>query len=241
MGVSAFLTMALCAFVRAQQDDSTVRERHLAMLACWAAVALATLSKGLIGLVIPGATLLIYTLWTRHWAIWRRLHPVMGMTLFLVIAAPWFARVSACSPEFAHFFFIHEHFQRYATHEAQRIGPWYFFIPILLVGLLPWSALLPGICWQGWQKQPAAQFQIQRLLLAWAGFVFVFFSISGSRLPAYILPMFPALAMLAAPLLPGMGKKTVWGIVCSLLLAGIAVLLAPLTWHRVPTLPVWPR
>ena len=227
MGVTAFLTMALCGFIWAQQDDATPRETRNAMLAAWAAMALATLSKGLIGLLIPGASLLLYTLWSRDVAIWRRLHLRVGLCLFLVIAAPWFVVVSARNPEFAQFFFVHEHFQRYATHEAQRVQPWFFFIPVLVAGVLPWTALLPAILRQGVRVKmaTASSFNTSRFLLVWAAFVFLFFSMSGSKLPAYILPMFPAVAMLGAPLLLSFGRKTAWALAITQAVLGVAALI----------------
>ncbi|KAF0815467.1 Undecaprenyl phosphate-alpha-4-amino-4-deoxy-L-arabinose arabinosyl transferase [Andreprevotia sp. IGB-42] len=233
MGVSAFLTMVLCGFLWAQHDDASKEAQRNGMLAAWAAMALATLSKGLIGIVIPGAALVCYTLWTQDWKVWARMHFGKGLALFLLLAAPWFLLVSHRNPEFAHFFFIHEHFQRYATEEARRVEPWHFFIPILLAGLLPWTALLPAIAQSGWRKQGGQRFQPQRFLLAWAAFVLLFFSASGSKLPSYILPMFPPLAMLAAPSLPRLGRKNAWALVITLLLAGIALLIvAPILAAR---------
>ncbi|SMC29276.1 4-amino-4-deoxy-L-arabinose transferase [Andreprevotia lacus DSM 23236] len=226
MGVSAFLTMALCGFIWGQQDDASPSENRNAMLAAWAAMALATLSKGLIGLVIPGAALFFYTLWTRDWQVWVRMHFAKGIALFLAITAPWFVLVSMRNPEFAQFFFIHEHFQRYATDQARRLGAWYYFIPILLAGLLPWTALLPAVARQGWRKDTSVRFQPQRFLFAWAAFIFLFFSASSSKLPSYILPMFPALAMLAAPLLPKLGRKTIYGLMGTLAVSGVIVLIA---------------
>lgn len=206
MGVSACLTLALCAFLWAQQDDASDTEGRNGMLLAWACMALATLSKGLIGLVIPGAVLVAYSLWMRDLSLWKRLHLGKGLLLFFAISAPWFVLVSRANPEFAYFFFIHEHFLRYATKGAQRVQPWYFFAPILIAGMLPWTAMLPGALWRGWQQVPRQGFQTNRFLFTWAIFVFAFFSASGSKLPSYILPMFPALIMLIAPDIPDLSK-----------------------------------
>ncbi len=195
MGVTFFLTLTLCAFLWANDATATAREARYAMWLAWAAMALATLSKGLIGVLIPGAVLVLYSLINWQWAHWRRLQWLPGIALFALIAAPWFIVVSARNPGFAQFFFIHEHFDRFLSTVHRRDEPWWFFIPFLLVGLLPWTTLLPRLVREGWARRPGT-FQPQRLLLVWVVFVFVFFSKSNSKLPSYILPMFPALALL---------------------------------------------
>lgn len=199
MGLTFFLTLALCAFVLAQRDDASAREHRWWMHTAWAAMGCATLTKGLAGVLIPGATLLLYVAWTRQWTLLRRLHPTAGVALYAAIVVPWFIAVSLRNPGFLDFFFVHEHLQRYLTDTARRPGaPWYF-LPILLVGFLPWTTMLPALARFGARADARRRFQPQRLLLAWAVFVFVFFSASRSKLPSYILPMFPALALLAGP------------------------------------------
>ncbi|MCW3481185.1 glycosyltransferase family 39 protein [Neisseriaceae bacterium JH1-16] len=198
MGLTFFLTVALCGFLVAQRDEASDTERRNAMWLTWAAMAGATLSKGLVGLVIPGATLVLYSLTTWQWTFWRRMHWASGLVLFFALTAPWFVAVSLKNPGFFDFFFIREHFQRFLTTEAKRTGPLYYFVPVLIVGLLPWTTLLPAMLNTGLRREPGKAFQPLRLLLIWSVFVFVFFSISKSKLPSYILPMFPALALLAA-------------------------------------------
>lgn len=197
MGLSAMMALALCSLLLAQRKDATAAEQRNWMLACWAGMALAVLSKGLIGIVLPGAVLLLYTLVSRDWTIWKRLHLLSGLLLFFAIAAPWFILVSLKNPEFPHFFFIHEHFQRFASKVHHRDGPWHYFIPILLVGSMPWLPLLPQSL-AGALREERRGFQPGMMLLIWCAFIFFFFSISSSKLPSYILPIFPALALLVA-------------------------------------------
>ncbi|NDP43035.1 MAG: phospholipid carrier-dependent glycosyltransferase, partial [Aromatoleum sp.] len=111
-GLAFFLTLGLAALVVAQRDETPAGERRAWMWLVWAAMAGATLSKGLIGLVLPCAALLTYTMLTRDLAVWRRLHLVSGLALYLALTAPWFVAVSRANPEFAQFFFIHEHVER---------------------------------------------------------------------------------------------------------------------------------
>ncbi|HUS24667.1 MAG TPA: phospholipid carrier-dependent glycosyltransferase [Candidatus Binatia bacterium] len=189
MGVAFWLTLSLCGFLLAlRAGDPDSRRRW--MLVVWAAMAGAVLSKGLIGVVIPGTVLLLHVLSTRNWRLLAQLEWLRGLPLFLLIAAPWFVLVSMRNPEFAHFFFVHEHFERFLTTEHHREGaPWYF-VPILLGGLLPWLSLAPAAVRDGW-RDPSG-----RVLVLWCSFVFVFFSISKSKLPGYLSPIFPAMAML---------------------------------------------
>src|SRR5208283_663 len=167
------------------------------MWAAWAALALATLSKGLIGIVLPGAALFVYTLLESDLSLWRRLHLLSGAFVFAVLAVPWFAVVSARNPEFFDFFFIHEHFTRFLTTEHRRTGAWWYFVPVLIGGVLPWLSVFAWSAYRAWRDAPtvADRFSWRRFALLWALVIFLFFSASGSKLPSYILPIFPALAL----------------------------------------------
>ncbi len=195
--LSFWLAAALCAFLLAQRASLSAGAQRGFMLAAYAAAAGATLTKGLIGLVIPAGALVVYTLAARDAGPWRRLHLVPGTILFLALAAPWFILVSSANPEFARFFFIHEHFQRFLTTSHRREGDWYYFVQWFVVGIMPWLLIWAVTLRRSWRDAPvdANGFSWERFCLAWAGFVFVFFSVSGSKLPGYILPMFPALAL----------------------------------------------
>lgn len=208
MGLSFFMLATLAGFLVAQTSTEKRTERN-AMLIAWAAMALAVLSKGLIGIILPGAILVIYTLVQRDWALWRRLHIIAGLAVFLLLSAPWFVAVSLANPEFFQFFFIHEHFARFLTKVHGRFHPWYTFIPILALGLLPWLMSFFPAMWQGWRlHEPRNQFQIRRFLWIWAAFIFFFFSISDSKLPPYILPIMPALAWLIGDYLTRVPDRT---------------------------------
>ncbi|AJP49639.1 hypothetical protein PG1C_11830 [Rugosibacter aromaticivorans] len=198
MGVSAFLAAAIFALCLAQRDDATPLESRRWQDGAWVLLALATLSKGLIGIVLPAATVVLYALWQHDLNLVSRIRPWRGLVILLLITAPWFIVVSFVNPEFANFFFIHEHLQRFLTKVHHRYEPMWYFIPILLIGMLPWlGSLLPGIK-AGFGEDASKRFQPQRFLLVWVVLVFVFFSISDSKLPSYILPLFPALATLVA-------------------------------------------
>lgn len=196
MSLSVFLASAIFAFALAQRDAATPRETRHWMWAAYALLALAVLTKGLVGLVLPAATLVAYTLWQRDWGLWKKLHLVSGLALFFALAAPWFVAVSLANKEFFDFFFIHEHFQRFLTKVHRRYAPMWYFVPILLVGLAPWTLAVFGALRRAAQQDTAARFQPLRFLLVWCVVVFGFFSVSSSKLVPYILPIFPALATL---------------------------------------------
>ncbi len=225
-GRAAFLATALAALLLAQRATATPTACRNWMLVAWAAMALATLSKGLIGIVLPGGALVVYTLLQRDFALWRRLYVGRGLLLFLAIATPWFVLVARANDEFLQFFFVHEHFQRFAEPGHRRPGNWWYFVPLLLGGSLPWLPVLAAGARQlVVDTRPGPNgFSWQRFALAWTAFVFVFFSASSSKLPSYILPLFPALALLTGWLLARFEPRTLAWLCFPLTLASLVVL-----------------
>ena len=196
-GLTLWMSVGLGSFLLAQRSAASAAARRRWMWAAWAALALATLSKGLIGIVLPGAALVAYTFIARDWQLWRRLHLLSGCAIYLAISAPWFVAVSMRNAEFFDFFFIHEHFTRFLTGEHRREGPWWYFVPIFAIGILPWLTVFAWTAPRRWgaAERDANGFDWQRFALVWSAVIFLFFSASGSKLPSYILPIFPALAL----------------------------------------------
>jgi 4-amino-4-deoxy-L-arabinose transferase-like glycosyltransferase len=227
-GLSFFLALGFAALVIAQRAETGDSARRTWMWVAAAALAGATLSKGLIGLVLPGGALVVYTAATRDFALWRRLSLGSGLVVYLLVTAPWFIAVALANDDFLRFFFIHEHVQRFLTTEHSRPGAWYYFVPWLLAGLLPWLSILGAGLVRAWRDGApnALGFSWQRFALVWAAFVFVFFSASGSKLPSYILPMFPPLALVTGWLLARMGTRTLIRLLTPLALSGIVLALA---------------
>ncbi|MGC2519049.1 MAG: glycosyltransferase family 39 protein [Burkholderiales bacterium] len=211
MAVTFFLSASVFGIALAQRDGAEAGARRRWMLAAWAAAALAVLTKGLIGIVLPVGAVGFYILVERDWKRLARLHIVSGGLLFLLIAAPWFIAVSRANPEFFHFFFIQEHFERFLTKEHGRYQPMWYFVPVLLAGMLPWTVSLVPALWRSWVRSPGEKFQPQRFLLLWAVVVFAFFSVSDSKLASYVLPIFPALALLIGRYLAHAGKGVALG------------------------------
>lgn len=163
-------------------------------------VALATLAKGLIGIVFPG---LVFLLWIGIVGRWRRLGELLlspAPVLFLLIAAPWFLLVERANPGFAYIFFIREHIERFATPEASRPGPIYYFVLAFIGGFLPWTLLFGRALARArgaWRERLKGR-EDWLFFALWFFVILVFFSLSHSKLLPYILPAFPAAAALTA-------------------------------------------
>jgi 4-amino-4-deoxy-L-arabinose transferase-like glycosyltransferase len=225
MALTFFMSASVFAFAAAQQESGNGGRRRW-MLAAWAAAALAVLTKGLVGLVLPAGAVAAYILVQRDWKLLPRLHIIQGGLLFLAIAAPWFILVSQANPEFFRFFFIHEHFERFLTREHDRYQPAWFFIPVLLAGVLPWVVgLFPALS-RARTRSAATDFHTRRFLLLWCAVVFLFFSASNSKLIPYILPIFPALSLLIGDYLCTADRRVVLGQALLASLLGMAVMLA---------------
>jgi 4-amino-4-deoxy-L-arabinose transferase-like glycosyltransferase len=218
--VAANMALALCALLIAQQDDATAAQRRNWMLVCWAGMALSVLAKGLIGIVLPGAVLSLYMLVSGDRQVLRRLHPVAGLALFLAIALPWFLLVAARNPEQPHFFFIHEHWDRFFLKTHHREGPWYYFLVLMLPAAVPWLPLLPTALAAA-RKRVEGRFQTVQLLLVWVLFILFFFSYSSSKLPGYMLPVFPAMALLIGVYIERASRSM--AVMTSVLLAAVGV------------------
>ncbi len=175
------------------------RRWFLVFAAC---CALALLTKGLIGVLLPCIAVLVWTGWRRDWKRLAGMPWLSAIFVFLVIALPWHLAIyqqhgSAWFDEYI----IRQHLARFKGAEFGHVAPFWTYIPILWFGLFPWSALTPAAWWRrlsaGRQTNDPAAASIS-LLAIWALVVFVFFSISRSKLPGYIMPAVPALAVCTA-------------------------------------------
>lgn len=237
MGVTAFLTIVLAAFLIAEHSmagpNPAPNSQRRWMLVAWAAMGLAVLSKGLIGVVLPGATLLGYLAWQRDPKLLCRLHLLPGLALLLIPTVPWFVLLAGRDEAFMPFFFIHEHFGRFLSQVANRNQPWWFYLPVVAAGLLPWTGLLGLTLRDAWSRATREQERGTRIVLVWIMVVLVFFSLSGAKLPFYVLPVFPAMALLIGNALPQFKTATVARhmivmAVLAAILAGLALGLAHL-------------
>ena len=186
-------------------------------------MALATLTKGPVGFAIPLIVAALYLTWTRRWRdYWQQGVPLAGTLLFILLAAPWYAAM----------FLVHG--DAYATGaKANTIGRFlspmeghqgtiFFYLPVILLGFFPWSALLPVPLYQTFKNwhtarsvrlegktrsdsspsplapRPSSSLELDLFAALWIVGTFVFFTASATRLPHYIGPLFPAAALLTA-------------------------------------------
>lgn len=197
MLLAVFITFAMLFFYLGLTEPGQGPRRFCHLL-CYTSMALAVLVKGPIGLVIPLAVIGLYLLLTGSLGRFREMEIVPGMVLMLVIASPWYVMMSIRNPEFPRYFFITEHIVRYTTDAFSRIKPFWYYLPVVIAGIFPWVFFLPSaiktslknIRERGAKKSPLL------FLLLWAATVFLFFSFSRSKLAGYILPLFPALALM---------------------------------------------
>lgn len=230
MGLTLWTTATFCAYLVAEISPAGSRERRRWMLAAWAGIALAVLSKGLIGIVFPGAALGLACILRRDFSPLARMEWGRGIVLFLALAAPWFVLVSLANPEFPRFFFVHEHFERFVSTVHRRSEPWWYFIPILIAGFLPWMLALPAAIVRAWREEARVEGpRPLRFALLWSAFVLLFFSASGSKLPAYILPAFPPLALVLGRYLSAADTKRL--ALMAAPIAVVAVVLGVAGWQ----------
>lgn len=185
-----FLTAAILAFV----EDRPVL--------AWAAIGLGGLTKGPVAILVPLLAVVPYVLLTGRSL--GRVFAWRGLAVFLLIALPWFLVVTARHHEFPDYAFVRETFQRVTTKGFHRTAPFWYYIPIVLVGAFPW--IVPALAqvgrrgrwrwlWEARQVNQTAQDAL--LLLSWLIVPLVFFSLNQSKLPHYVLPLLPAIALAA--------------------------------------------
>lgn len=152
-------------------------------------LAFATLSKGIVAIILLIVTIIIFLLIEKKTSFVKEMQIIKGIIIYGVIALPWFIAISLKESEFFYFFVIDQHFLRFFTAKHKRTGSLFYFLPVLIGGMFPWSILIPRSIISLWKKSEI------RLFLIWSGIVLLFFSVSKSKLPPYILPVFPPLAI----------------------------------------------
>ncbi len=200
--LSLAVAAAAFAFVgfaeaEAEGDREAARLRLFGLhIACAAAVML----KGLVGLVLPGGAILLFVLLTSRYRLIPRLFAPGPLVLFLILTVPWHVLVARKERDFLDFYFVNEHFNRFFRPGHAREGSILYFVAVLLVGFLPWTAFFgrlretwPGSRLAGWRARPTEAF-----LWLYAIFGLVFFSVSRSKLIPYLEPIWPAVAVLLA-------------------------------------------
>jgi 4-amino-4-deoxy-L-arabinose transferase-like glycosyltransferase len=191
----------------------------------WAAIGAGGITKGPIAILVPLATVIPYS-WLTGVPL-RRLFPWRGLVAFALVALPWFFAVTARIPEFPHYAFVRETFERLTTSSFHRTAPVWYFLPILPVAAFPWIVpvlarlRVRGVHWAWLARRVNVNARDPLLLACWGLGPLVFFSLSQSKLPQYVLPLMPALALGAARVLSREGVAGGWRayVVCAGVLA----------------------
>lgn len=250
MTVTVWMTVTLLSFLVVVNSPEDNFCRHILCAVMFASAGFAVLSKGLIGMVLPGMVVFTWLLIFNRWRDLKTLHWFSGLTIFLLISLPWHILVQIKNPEFFHFYFVDQHFLRYLTNDMDRYQPMWWFVPVLLGGLFPWIIFLFSairqvvpLSWSG-----LAEYKNQIFFLIGVVEIFLFFSFSHSKLIPYILPVFPLLALLIADYLVkaiddlSASRQARQSSILLKLFAGIpfllAIMLAVLPWLPISLTPV---
>jgi 4-amino-4-deoxy-L-arabinose transferase-like glycosyltransferase len=233
--LALFITMATAFFYLAchggiRNDDgsdapSGPRDTAKWSALAWLAIGLGVITKGPVAIALPLIVAIPYAIWRKRF---RALWSWGGLALFVLAIAPWVWAISRAIPDFLHYVLVTETVQRLATKALKRTGPPWYFIPYLIAGALPWSIVLLG--------SPRAIERRDRstiYLLLWIAVPFVFFSLSQSKRPQYILPLMAPVALLVAHI----WRKTRAGSRAAaivLLIFGLALVIAPSFIHLRP-------
>jgi 4-amino-4-deoxy-L-arabinose transferase-like glycosyltransferase len=163
--------------------------------------ALTFLTKGLIGVVFPFAILIIWLVWAGKWRQVRLLFSPLGMLIFSIVVCPWLILAQAQNSDFLWFFFVREHFLRFTTKMHGKTEPFYYYLPIIIGGTIPWSVYLIKAWKNKFIQGSLFSRNENRLLIVWLLFIFLFYTISSSKLATYIAPLFIPMAVFAGIIL----------------------------------------
>src|SRR5213594_704816 len=191
-----FTTLSIFSFFLAMEGEGRAKRWYWGF---YVGVALATLTKGPVGVLVPLLAVIPYLLFTRRWReVVAECRLLTGTAVFLLIAAPWYAAM----------FLLHgagyaasargDTLTRFFSVIGGHGGTILFYIPILLFGFFPWSGFLPSALVEALRERQDPQRALQTLCAVWVLGVFIFFTLSSTRLPHYIAPLFPAAALLVA-------------------------------------------
>lgn len=192
MLLTFFLTVALCCFFLGERGVGGGQGK-INFLLMYAAMGAATLTKGPVGVLLPAAVIFLYLLIAKRWTLLRHMELPFGVILFILIAASWYVLAEFSNPGYLRHFLWEENVARFATEQFKRGGPWYYFLLVLTAGFFPWSALLPTALAESWRRSLKREYLF---LILWIVVPLAFFSLSSSKLPHYILPIYPGLAII---------------------------------------------
>jgi 4-amino-4-deoxy-L-arabinose transferase-like glycosyltransferase len=234
LNVSLVCAAGILGLVPPNEDTRILpRTPWLALVLFGFFMGLAVLAKGPAALILTAGAVFFWALFTKRWRdALRLLHPA-AIAAFCATALPWYILCARRNPDFFRIFIIEHNFKRYLTPEFQHIQPFWFYVPVVLIAFLPWTFLLLAAGLAGlrrfWRERKVGI--VSCLLLSCSGFCLLFFTASRSKLPGYILPAIPPIALLLAYTTTGVAWFSRKATACILFLQGFAYLTATL-WAR---------
>ncbi|NCO67282.1 MAG: hypothetical protein COY75_03490 [Nitrospirae bacterium CG_4_10_14_0_8_um_filter_41_23] len=214
MAMTLFITISIFSFFL------SLNKKRYYIYGFYLFSALACLTKGLVGIVFPFSIAVIYVLTAEGLSGIKKVFSLKGIILFMIVAAPWYiAEYIINGEDFIQQFFIKHHFKRYTGVISGHKGPVYYFIPVLIIGLFPWIAFLPA----GIRNVFKEKDRLNSFAFIWLASIFIFFSLSTTKLPNYLLPAIPAASILIASGMTAQNKK--WRQYSNLFMAIISVLI----------------
>jgi 4-amino-4-deoxy-L-arabinose transferase-like glycosyltransferase len=174
------------------------------LLAFYAFAGLGTLAKGPVAAFLAGLIVVAFAALRRDWRLVLRTLWLPGIALYLAVTLPWFVAVQRANPEFFRVFILEHNLARYTSDLYRHRQPFWYYVPVALIGLLPWTifavtALVDAIRdWRFSVSEPQGREDLRTFLGLWFLLPILFFSLSQSKLPGYILPAIPAAAILLA-------------------------------------------
>jgi 4-amino-4-deoxy-L-arabinose transferase-like glycosyltransferase len=193
ISLAFFITLALTLFYLGYENQ---KHRRSCFLAGYAALGFAVLAKGPVGILLPAAIIGLFLIFKKQLRFLRKMQVGWGTLIVLAVAAPWYILISIKDPDYASYFFLKQNFGSFFSAEARHPEPIYYYIPVLLGGMFPWSALLPLALFRGIRAGKSTSRDGMLFALLWVAVIFIFFSLASSKLGTYMLPLFPAAALL---------------------------------------------
>jgi 4-amino-4-deoxy-L-arabinose transferase-like glycosyltransferase len=204
MPFSGMLTIAMvCAavvmgFTRNENTPILPRTPWFALILFGFFLGLAVLAKGPAAIILSGGAIFFWALLTKRWRdAFRLFHPA-ALASFCLTALPWYILCARRNPDFFRIFIIEHNFKRYLTPEFQHIQPFWFYLPVLFVAFLPWTGVLLWTAAEGGMRLAKSRnfSSHSAFFCAWSVFVVLFFTLSRSKLPGYVLPSIPPICLI---------------------------------------------